>query len=80
MQPAQTTGADGGTGGNRQLKRWGPIIGVAVVVAIGGIVLAVTRGDDTKDSSSTTVGATRRPFAAAAPGARISSPRRRPAT
>ncbi len=58
MQPAQTTGADGGTGGNRQLKRWGPIIGVAVVVAIGGIVLAVTRGDDTKDSSSTTVGAT----------------------
>ena len=37
MQPASTSGANGGS--NRQLKRWGPIAGVLAVVAIGGGVL-----------------------------------------
>lgn len=46
MQVASTSGA--GDGGNRQLKRWGPIIGVVVVVAIGIVVLIATRGNDKK--------------------------------
>ena len=29
MQPAQASGTGGSSGGNRQLKRWGPIVGVA---------------------------------------------------
>lgn len=49
MQPASTSGASGG--GNRQLKRWGPIIGVVAVVAIGGGVLLATKGDDDKKST-----------------------------
>lgn len=46
MQPAQATGA-GGSNGNRQLKRWGPIVGVVAVVAIGvGVIFATSGGDD----------------------------------
>ncbi len=49
MQAASTSGASG-DGGNRQLKRWGPIIGVLVVLLAGGGILLATRdGDD--DSS-----------------------------
>jgi hypothetical protein len=57
MQPASTSGATGGS--NRQLKRWGPIIGVLAVVAIGGGVLLATKDDDKKstDAASTTVAA-----------------------
>ncbi len=47
MQPASSTGADR----SRQLRRWGPIAGVVVLVAvIGGLVL-VTR--DSGDDSTT---------------------------
>lgn len=52
MQPASTSAANGA--GNRQLKRWGPIAGVAAVVAIAAGVLVATK-DDTK---STTAGTT----------------------
>lgn len=51
MQPAQA-GSSTGSGGNRQLKRWGPIVGVAVVVAIGAAVIVAGGGDD--DASPTT--------------------------
>ena len=47
MQPASSTGADR----SRQLRRWGPIAVIAVLVAVGGIVLA-TR-DSGGDSSAT---------------------------
>ena len=55
MQPASTSGASGGN--NRQLKRWGPIVGVLAVVAIGAGVLVATSGDDEKsvDGATTTV-------------------------
>ena len=55
MQPASTSGASGGN--NRQLKRWGPIVGVLAVVAIGGGVLLATKDDDSKtvDGGTTTV-------------------------
>lgn len=47
MQPAQANSGGGGTGsGNRQLKRWGPIIGIVLVVLIGGGIILATRGDD----------------------------------
>jgi len=38
------------------MKRWGPIVGVLAVVAIGGGILLATKGDDTKsvDSATTT--------------------------
>ncbi|MEP7115698.1 MAG: hypothetical protein ABI862_20705 [Ilumatobacteraceae bacterium] len=55
MQPASSTGADRG----RSLRRWGPIIGVVVLVAvIGGLVL-VTRdsGDDSSTATSTAASA-----------------------
>ena len=44
MQPASSSGASGGN--NRQVKRWGPIVGVFAVVAIGAGVLLATSGDD----------------------------------
>ena len=57
MQPASASGATGGS--NRQMKRWGPIIGVLAVVAIGGGVLLATGGDDddSADDANTTVSA-----------------------
>jgi hypothetical protein len=51
MQPASSTGADR----SRQLRRWGPIAGVVVLVAVvAGIVLA-TRDSGNDTSSNTTV-------------------------
>jgi hypothetical protein len=54
MQAASTSGASG-DGGNRQLKRWGPIIGVVVVLLVGVGVLLVVRnnGDDTAGGDTT---------------------------
>ena len=52
MQPASASGAT--AGGNRQVKRWGPIVGVLAVVAVGGGVLLATSGDDKKDAATTT--------------------------
>lgn len=52
MQPASASGATGGS--NRQLKRWGPIAGVAAVLAIGAGVLIATGGDDEKAADTTT--------------------------
>jgi hypothetical protein len=50
MQPASSSGADRG----RSLRRWGPIIGVVLLVAvIGGLVL-VTRDSDDDSSTATT--------------------------
>ena len=61
MQPASSTGADR----SRQLRRWGPIAAIAVIVAVGGIVLATrdSGGDSTANttvasSASSTTGAT----------------------
>ena len=51
MEPASATGASGG-GGNRQLKRWGPIAGVVAVVAIVVGVVIATGGDDDNGSTS----------------------------
>ncbi len=48
----ETTSSTGAPGGNRQMKRWGPIAGVVAIVAIGGGVLIATNGDDS-DSSDT---------------------------
>lgn len=57
MQPAQAK-TPGSNGGNRALKRWGPIAGVVAVVAIVvGIVVATSGGDD-ESSADTTVAAT----------------------
>ncbi len=52
MQPASTAGTGGG--GSRQMKRWGPIVGVAAVVAIGGGVLLITSGGDDDKTTTTT--------------------------
>ncbi|MFZ4717926.1 MAG: ABC transporter substrate-binding protein [Ilumatobacteraceae bacterium] len=58
MQAASASGASG-DGGNRQLKRWGPVIGVLVVALIGGGVLLATRdGDDEADGGSDTTAVT----------------------
>jgi hypothetical protein len=54
MQPASASGA---SGGNKQLKRWGPIAGIAAVVAIGAGVLVATGGDDEKADDTTTTAA-----------------------
>ena len=56
MQPASTSGASGGN--NRQLKRWGPIVGVLAVVAIGGGVLLATKDDGSKSVDGGTTTAT----------------------
>ena len=36
------------------MKRWGPIVGVVAVVAVGGGILLATSGDDDKSSDGTT--------------------------
>ncbi len=46
MQAASASGASGDGGNNRQMKRWGPIVGVIVVVLVGVGVIVATRGDD----------------------------------
>ena len=53
MQPASASGATP-TGGNRQLKRWGPIIGVVVVALVGGGILLATQGGDDEDAGGDT--------------------------
>ncbi|MCE9620782.1 MAG: hypothetical protein K8R99_00380 [Actinomycetia bacterium] len=53
MEPASSSG----TTGNRQMKRWGPIVGVVAVVAIGGGVLVATQDSD-KDSADTAASTT----------------------
>jgi len=58
MQPAQGSARSGGGSGNRQLKRWGPIVGVVAVVAIGVAVIVATSGDDGKDTVTLTTGET----------------------
>jgi hypothetical protein len=57
MQPAQGA-TPTGTGGNRQLKRWGPVIGVAAVIAIAAIVIVATGGDDDEAVAPATSAAT----------------------
>ena len=52
MQTASASGS--GNGGHRQLKRWGPIVGAVVVVAIGVIVIVATRGDSNKSTGTGT--------------------------
>ncbi len=52
MQPAQTGNA-AGSGDNRQLKRWGPIVGIAAVVAIGAAVVIASGGGDGDAGSAT---------------------------
>ena len=59
MQPGSASGA-GASGGNRQLKRWGPIAGIVAVAAIGIGVFVATGGDD-DSSSGTTVASTDAP-------------------
>jgi hypothetical protein len=60
MQPAQAK-APGSNGGNRALKRWGPIAGVVAVAAIVvGVVVATSGGDD-DEAADTTVAATAAP-------------------
>ena len=54
MQPAQASGAGGSSGGNRQLKRWGPMIGIAAVVIIGIVVVVASNGGDDQKLSTTT--------------------------
>ncbi len=58
MQPAQAQGS-GATpgGGNRALKRWGPIVGVAAVAAIVIGVVVASGGDDDEASTATTAAA-----------------------
>lgn len=74
MQPAQSagTGGAGGSGANRQLKRWGPIVGVAAVVAIGaGVLVATSGGGDDEPATTeavTTASATAGPDTTAAGG------------
>lgn len=80
MQPASAGGAGGG--GNRALKRWGPIAGVAVVVAVGIGVVVATGGDD-KKSADTTVAASSAPTGGAettVPGTEGTTPATGPAT
>jgi hypothetical protein len=61
MQPAQGA-SGGGDGGNRQLKRWGPIIGVLAVVAIGaGVIVATSGGDDEGSATDVTTESTAAP-------------------
>ena len=53
MEPAQAGKSGSGGSGNRQLKRWGPIIGIVAVVAIGAGILLATGGDDDDDEITT---------------------------
>jgi hypothetical protein len=52
MQAASAGGEQGG--GNRQMKRWGPIIGVVAVLAVGGGILLATRGGNDSVAGDTT--------------------------
>ena len=47
MQPASAGGANGG--GNRALRRWGPIAGIVAVIAVVVGVVVVSGGDDDDD-------------------------------
>ena len=64
MQPASSSGARD-SGGGRGLKRWGPIVGVLAVLAIGaGVLVATSGGDDDDDGeaeATTTAAATTTP-------------------
>ncbi|MEO8266553.1 MAG: hypothetical protein ABI706_13720, partial [Ilumatobacteraceae bacterium] len=51
MQPASSTGADR----SRQLRRWGPIAGVVVLVAVVVGLVLITRDSGNGTSSATTV-------------------------
>ena len=54
MQPAQAS-SNGGPGTSRALKRWGPIVGVAAMVAVVvGVVVATGGSDDADPAASTT--------------------------
>jgi hypothetical protein len=57
MQAASSSGASGGSG-NSAAKKWGPIVGILAVVAIGVTVLLVTRKDDSSKSADTTAPST----------------------
>ena len=62
MQPASDGGGGAKSGSSSALKRYGPIIGIVAVVAIGIGVLVATRGDDdNKAVSDTTVATTEAP-------------------
>ena len=63
MQPAQAK-SPGSNGGNRALRRWGPIAGVAAVVAIVIGVVVATGGDDEDAAGDATVPATAAPTVA----------------
>ena len=67
MQPASSTGADR----SRQVRRWGPIAAIAVLVGGGGILLA-TR-DSGGDSSDTTTAASSASTTSAAPETSVAS-------
>lgn len=54
MQPAQASGAGGSSGGHRQLKRWGPIVGVLAVVVAAIVVIIVTSGGGDDEKLGTT--------------------------
>lgn len=59
MQAASASGASGDGGNNRQLKRWGPIVGVIVVVLVGvGVIVATRGGDDDSTGGGDTTEAT----------------------
>ncbi len=60
MQSASASGASGdGGNGNQQMKRWGPIIGIVAVLAIGGGILLATRDDNSSsDAGDTTAAST----------------------
>ncbi|MGD9998685.1 MAG: hypothetical protein AB7L17_20590 [Ilumatobacteraceae bacterium] len=66
MQPAQSSGTNGSSGRSRQLKRWGPIVGVVAVVAIGAVVIVATSGGD-DDHQVTTIDPTVATPASSAP-------------
>jgi|CXWL01.1.fsa_nt_gi hypothetical protein len=73
MQPAQATGT-GGSGGGRNLKRWGPVAGIVAVVAIGAGVIIATSGDDGASSASTTEPAATEPAATDVGGTTATTP------
>lgn len=66
MQPASSTGADRG---GRQLRRWGPIAAIGVIVAGGAIALATrdSGGDATPATTAPSASTTAVPVATAAP-------------
>ncbi len=68
MQPASSGGA--GSGGSSSLKKWGPLIGIAVVaiVVIAVIALAGGGGSDSDSSESTEPAGTEVPGESTAPG------------